>query len=69
MKNILILFSLLILGGCYEMDTQPFDKVSAGSFWKTEEHALQGIMGVYADMKDPYLLVYITCLTMSPKLQ
>ncbi|MDO6437804.1 RagB/SusD family nutrient uptake outer membrane protein [Cyclobacterium sp. 1_MG-2023] len=55
MKNILILFSLLILGGCYEMDTQPFDKVSAGSFWKTEEHALQGIMGVYADMKDPYL--------------
>ncbi|GEO21425.1 hypothetical protein CQA01_19590 [Cyclobacterium qasimii] len=37
------------------MDTQPYDKVSAGSFWSTEEHALQGVLGVYADMKDANL--------------
>ena len=52
MKKILFFFCLtLSVSSCYDLDTQPFDRVSAGSFWKTEEHALQGLMGVYADMK------------------
>ncbi len=53
MKKLLCLvFLLASVSSCYDLDTQPYDKVSAGTFWKTEAHALQGIMGVYADMKD-----------------
>lgn len=52
MKKILYLLIFISLSGCYELDTKPYHLVSAGSFWKTEEHALQGLMGVYADMKD-----------------
>lgn len=56
MKKILCLFLVLVsVSSCYDLDTQPYDKVSAGSFWKTEEHALQGMMGVYADLKDANL--------------
>ena len=52
MKKILYFILLITFSGCYELDTKPYDVVSAGSFWKTEEHALQGLMGVYAGMKD-----------------
>ncbi|MGV3639410.1 MAG: RagB/SusD family nutrient uptake outer membrane protein, partial [Adhaeribacter sp.] len=52
MKKILYLLIFISLSGCYELDTKPYHLVSAGSFWKTEEHALQGLMGVYDDMKD-----------------
>lgn len=52
-KYILFAFvSLIGFTGCYELDTQPYDKVSSASFWKTEEHALQGVMGVYAQLKN-----------------
>ena len=47
-----LLAGLTMFTSCYKMDTVPYDQVSAGSFWKTEDHALQGIMGCYADMKD-----------------
>lgn len=53
MKNLKYLIVILLLSSsCYKLDTAPYDKVSASSFWKTEEHAFQGIMGCYADMKD-----------------
>lgn len=53
MKKIFcLLFLLVSASSCYDLDTQPYDKVSAGTFWKTEAHALQGIMGVYADLKN-----------------
>ncbi|GEO02605.1 hypothetical protein AAE02nite_02690 [Adhaeribacter aerolatus] len=55
MKKLLYLILIITTTGCYELDTQPYDKVSAGTFWKTEAHALQGMMGVYADMKDSNL--------------
>ncbi len=56
MKKILCLLLVLVsVSSCYDLDTQPYDRVSAGSFWKTEEHALQGMMGVYADLKDANL--------------
>ena len=41
----------LFLVSCYELDLYPHDKVNSGTFWKTEEHAKQGIMGVYDVMK------------------
>ena len=57
MKKILgLLFLLVSVSSCYDLDTKPYDKVSASSFWKTEAHALQGIMGVYADMKNNDLM-------------
>lgn len=53
MKNLTYLIVGAIgLSSCYKLDTAPYDKVSVSSFWKTEEHALQGIMGCYADMRD-----------------
>lgn len=52
MKKLTYLITILILSSCYKLDTAPYDKVSASSFWKTEEHALQGILGCYADMRD-----------------
>jgi len=52
MKKVWILMVAAVVSGCYELDTKPYDKVSAGTFWKTEDHALQGVMGVYQDMKE-----------------
>jgi hypothetical protein len=37
--------------GCYDLDTYPEDKVSTGTFWKTEDHVKQGLMGIYTAMK------------------
>lgn len=53
MRYIKYLSLVLLLSSCFDLDTTPYDKVSAGSFWQTEEQALQGIMGCYADMRDP----------------
>ena len=51
-KEILVsMASLLLLGGCYDLDRYPYDQVSSGTFWKTESQAKQGMMGVYNVMK------------------
>lgn len=55
MKKIVFAMLAVVAGGCYDLDTKPYDQVSAGSFWRTEAHALQGVLGVYADMKDHQL--------------
>src|SRR5690606_1914131 len=52
MKKLTYLIAILVLSSCYKLDTAPYDKVSASSFWKTEEHALQGILGWYDARKD-----------------
>lgn len=54
MKNYILFFlvSTIALTGCYDLNTQPFDKVSSSSFWQTEEHAVQGVMGVYSQLKN-----------------
>lgn len=49
---LIILISITGLTGCYELDTIPYDKVSSSSFWQTEEHAHQGVMGVYSQLKN-----------------
>ncbi len=37
--------------GCYDLDRYPDSKVSSGTFFKTEEHAKQAMMAVYAIMR------------------
>lgn len=51
-KSIIFIAIVFFLNSCIDLDTVPYDRVSLDSFWKTEEHALQGVMGVYADLKD-----------------
>ncbi|MGL5787993.1 MAG: RagB/SusD family nutrient uptake outer membrane protein [Bacteroidales bacterium] len=51
-KYILLLASLGILSSCFDLDQFPHDKVSSGTFWKTETHARQGMMSAYNQMKN-----------------
>ncbi|MDD2436732.1 MAG: RagB/SusD family nutrient uptake outer membrane protein [Massilibacteroides sp.] len=55
MKSIKIfsvfLGSVLLLGGCESLDYIPADQMSSGTFWKTEAHAKQAAVGLYAAMK------------------
>jgi starch-binding outer membrane protein, SusD/RagB family len=48
------LLSLIYMNSCYELDTVPYDQISAGTFWKTENHAKQAMMGVYEQMKNQF---------------
>ncbi|MEG0601825.1 MAG: RagB/SusD family nutrient uptake outer membrane protein [Mucinivorans sp.] len=38
--------------GCYDLNRAPYDKVSSASFWKTEAHVNQGLMGIYSDLRN-----------------
>ena len=51
-KYIIPIMAACLLGGCYDLDQYPHDKLSSGTFWQTEEHAHQGMMGIYSVMKD-----------------
>jgi hypothetical protein len=56
MKKIIIYFLVAVAGislnGCYDLDTYPGDSLSESLFWKTEDHVKQGLMGVYAVMRN-----------------
>ncbi|MDR1724729.1 MAG: RagB/SusD family nutrient uptake outer membrane protein [Tannerella sp.] len=41
----------LLLGSCESLDYIPSDQMSSGTFWKTEAHAKQAAVGMYAAMK------------------
>lgn len=56
-----IILAATSLTGCMELDQFPKDKVSSGTFWKTEEHAKQAMMGVYNDMKQENLFGAFFC--------
>ena len=43
--------SLLLFSGCYDLDRYPTDKLSSGTFFKTQAHADQAMMGVYNAMQ------------------
>lgn len=56
MKKIIIylttvLFLMTTLTGCYDLETFPGDKINQGTFYKTEEHAHQGLMGIYGMLR------------------
>ncbi len=59
MKNInyliISLVFLLIFSGCYELDRYPNDKLSAGTFWQTKDHADQAMAGVYSVTQSAYV--------------
>lgn len=44
--------ALAVLAGCYDLDRAPFDQPSSSTFWKTEDQCKQGLMGVYAALKN-----------------
>ena len=56
MKKIIIYFLVLIAGmtlnGCYDLDTFPGDGLPVSHFWQTEEHAKEGMMGIYAMLRN-----------------
>lgn len=40
-----------MFSGCYELDLSPKTQLSPSTFWKTDEHAKQGIMACYQALK------------------
>ena len=42
--------SLLLMSSCYDLDRYPEDQLSAGTFFQTQDHADQAMMGVYSQM-------------------
>lgn len=51
-KNIIgIITTVLIFSGCESLDYTPGDQMSGQTFWKTENHARQAAVGMYAAMK------------------
>ena len=42
------------LSACESLDFTPADQMSGQTFWKTEEHARQAAIGMYAAMKAPW---------------
>jgi hypothetical protein len=56
MKKIILYFWFIVAGfslnSCYDLDTYPGDTLSESLFWQTEEHAHQGLMGVYSLLRN-----------------
>lgn len=56
MKKIIIYLATMLLAamtftGCYDLETYPEDKVNEGTFYKTGDHAHQGLMGIYGMLR------------------
>ena len=56
MKKIIIYLATMLLAamtftGCYDLETYPGDKVDEGTFYKTGDHAHQGLMGIYGMLR------------------
>ena len=46
-KYIVLLAAAGLMSSCYDLEQYPHDKLSSGTFWKTEEHAHQGMVAIY----------------------
>ena len=46
-----VLSIAILLAGCEKLDYAPGDQMSEQTFWKTEDHARQAAVGMYAAMK------------------
>ena len=56
MKKIIIYLATMLLAamtftGCYDLETYPGAKVNEGTFYKTGDHAHQGLMGIYGMLR------------------
>ncbi|WP_106830816.1 RagB/SusD family nutrient uptake outer membrane protein [Parabacteroides pacaensis] len=65
--NVFFAVALLwILSACYELDLYPKSQLSPETFWKTDEHAKQGVMACYQALKwneTYYRFFGMDCLT------
>lgn len=52
--NTILLGSVLLFSKCDKLDYVPADQLSGETFWKTEAHAKQAAVGLYAAMKQPW---------------
>ena len=43
--------SLFLTSSCYDLDVYPEDQLSSGTFFQTQDHADQIMMGVYSQMQ------------------
>ena len=65
-KMVMMVVCTIFFTGCYDLDRFPEDKLSSETFWKTQEHADQGMMGVYSVLqKDDVMGRYwaLDCMT------
>lgn len=53
-QYIIIISVAFILSSCYGLDRYPQDQLSAGTFWKTDTQAKEGVMGAYAGLRYGY---------------
>lgn len=51
-KYIVLLAAMGVMSSCFDLDQYPHDKLSSGTFWKTETHAHQGMVGMYNTLLD-----------------
>lgn len=51
-KYILLLVAAATMSSCYDLDQYPHDQLSTGTFWKTEAHAHQGMVAMYATLRN-----------------
>ena len=51
-KYILLIAAAGLMSSCYDLDQFPHDQLSSGTFWQTEEHAHQGMVGMYSVLRN-----------------
>lgn len=51
-KYILLMAAAGVMSSCYDLDQFPHDQLSSGTFWQTEEHAHQGMVGMYSVLRN-----------------
>ena len=66
-KHILSLMAAVsLLTGCYDLDRTPYDQVSSEAMWQTADQCKQGLMGVYASLKEDDLFGKMSTLMWLP---
>lgn len=51
-KYILLLAASALMSSCYDLDQFPHDQLNSSTFWKTEVHAHQGMVAMYATLRN-----------------
>ena len=52
---LLVIVAILSVCACYDLDRYPEDKINTNTFWKTQQHAEQGINAIYAMFQNYYI--------------
>src|SRR5690554_1291637 len=50
-KLLTLSLAIIFFVNCSDLDRFPYNQLSQGTFWTTDEHAKKGILGVYAKLK------------------